>query len=223
MRLVKSIKLREGGGQLKICVGIASVGLDRPPTPSDCLLVAAEVSSDRAIPILPNPMAAWALARFRSNASACSHSAMPSEARLVNMLTSPSHIWPPAWSGTEDKALVSFASAAAKDATGSGTKEFTPSMACARRSNERVDIVGIGGERAIEKAARARHSVGGRHTLVEPSQSLKIEVHRVGGRACSARRASAATSSVSSAPARRASISSCMSKRSARGLSNLLG
>ena len=30
----------------------------------------------------------------------------------------------------------------------------------ARRSNERVDIVGIGGERAIEKAARSRQIVG---------------------------------------------------------------
>ena len=51
----------------------------------------------------------------------------------------------------------------------------------ARRSNERVDIVGIRGERAIEKAARLRKVVGGR-ALIEPSQSLKIEVHRVGGR-----------------------------------------
>jgi hypothetical protein len=51
----------------------------------------------------------------------------------------------------------------------------------ARQSNERVDIVGIGGERAIEKAARLRNIVGGR-ALIEPSHSLKIEVHRVGGR-----------------------------------------
>ena len=51
----------------------------------------------------------------------------------------------------------------------------------ARRSNERVDIAGIGGERAIEKAARLRQIVGG-PTLVEPSHTLKIEVHRVGVR-----------------------------------------
>ena len=51
----------------------------------------------------------------------------------------------------------------------------------ARRSNERVDIVGIGGERAIEKAARLRDIVRGQ-TLIEPSQTLKIEVHRVGVR-----------------------------------------
>ena len=51
----------------------------------------------------------------------------------------------------------------------------------ARRSNERVDIVGIGGERTIEKAERLRHILRG-PTLIEPSQTLKVEVHRVGGR-----------------------------------------
>ncbi len=50
-----------------------------------------------------------------------------------------------------------------------------------RRSNERLDIVGIGGKRAIEKAARSSDTVRG-HTLVEPSQALEKEVNRVGGR-----------------------------------------
>ena len=49
------------------------------------------------------------------------------------------------------------------------------------RSNERVNIVGIGGEREVEKAASLRNIVGG-YTLIEPSQTLKIEVDRVGGR-----------------------------------------
>src|SRR5271166_1399184 len=49
-----------------------------------------------------------------------------------------------------------------------------------RRTNQRVDIVRVGGKRAIEKALRSRHIVWGR-TLIEPSQTLKIEVHRVGG------------------------------------------
>ena len=49
------------------------------------------------------------------------------------------------------------------------------------RSNERLDIVGIGGERTIEKVASLRSMVG-RLTLIEPSQTLKIEVHRVGAR-----------------------------------------
>ena len=107
---------------------------------------------------------------------------MPSAARLVNMSTYPNHIWPSAWSGTDDKALVNFASAAAKAAMGSVTKQkCAREHVRARRSNERVDIVGIGGERAIEKAARLRDIVRG-PTLIEPSQTLKIEVHRVGGR-----------------------------------------
>ena len=42
-RLVESTKLREGGGQLKICERIISVGLDRPPKPRDRLLPTAEV------------------------------------------------------------------------------------------------------------------------------------------------------------------------------------
>ena len=90
--------------------------------------------------------------------------------------------------------MVNFASAAAKAAVGSVTKDIRAlEHVRARRSNERVDIVGIGGERALEKAARLRNIVRG-PTLVEPSQTLKIEVHRVGVGACSARRASAAMS-----------------------------
>jgi hypothetical protein len=38
-------------------------------------------------------------------------------------------MWPSAWSGTDDKALVNFGSAAAKFAIGSGTKSKTPSPA----------------------------------------------------------------------------------------------
>src|SRR5271165_1021956 len=56
---------------------------------------------------------------------------MPCAARLVNISTTPNHIWPPAWSGTKDKALVNFASAAAKAAMGSATKEDAPSPASA--------------------------------------------------------------------------------------------
>ena len=128
-RLGKSIKLREGEGQLKICSRIISIGLDRPSAPCDRLLPTAEgvlrqaLVSQRDISrrvawaktkdlanvslgffgatdkYLANPTAAPALARFRSSANACSHSAMPCTARLVNMLTSPSHICPSAWFG----------------------------------------------------------------------------------------------------------------------------
>jgi hypothetical protein len=43
MRLVHSTEMREGGGQLKVCVRIISVGLDRPSKPRGRLLVTAEV------------------------------------------------------------------------------------------------------------------------------------------------------------------------------------
>jgi hypothetical protein len=49
------------------------------------------------------------------------------------------------------------------------------------RSDERVNIVAIGGEREVEKAASLRNIIG-RYTLIEPSQTLKVEVHRVGVR-----------------------------------------
>ncbi len=42
-------------------------------------------------------------------------------------------------------------------------------------------LLGISGERAIEKAARLRDIVWGQ-TLIMPSQALKVEVHRVGVR-----------------------------------------
>ena len=42
MRLVKSTKLREGGGRQKIRSRIISVGLDRPSKPRDRLLITAE-------------------------------------------------------------------------------------------------------------------------------------------------------------------------------------
>src|SRR5271168_4253793 len=76
---------------------------------------------------LPKPIKAWALARFRSSANACSHSAMPAAARLVSMSTSPRNVWPGAWSGTDDKALVNFASASAKAVDGSVAKDSPPS------------------------------------------------------------------------------------------------
>ena len=74
----------------------------------------------------------------------------------------PTHMCPRAWSGTDDKALVSFASADAKAATRIGHKEaYARGHVRKRRSNERIDIIGIGGERAIKKAARSRDIVSG--------------------------------------------------------------
>ena len=49
------------------------------------------------------------------------------------------------------------------------------------RSNERIDIAGVGGERAIIEASRPRDIVGG-IPFVEPGQALEIEAHRIGAR-----------------------------------------
>ena len=43
MRLVKPTKLRESGGQHKICKRIISVSVNRPPIPRDRLFPTAEV------------------------------------------------------------------------------------------------------------------------------------------------------------------------------------
>ena len=107
---------------------------------------------------------------------------MPSAARLVNMSTNPKHIWPRAWSGTEDKALVNFASAAAKAAMGSVTKKFAPSTASARADPMSASTLSGSAVSARSKKLRACATVVRGQTLVEPSQTLKIEVHRVGVR-----------------------------------------
>ena len=54
MRLVQSTKLREGGGQIKICGRIISIGLDRPAKPRDRLLIFAEVELRQAREIHPD-------------------------------------------------------------------------------------------------------------------------------------------------------------------------
>ena len=90
---------------------------------------------------------------------------MPSAARLVNMSTSPKFMCARAWSGTDDKALVNFSSAAMRAAIASVTKQKCAfGYVRARRSDERVGyIVGIGGQRAIEKAARLCDHYQGLH------------------------------------------------------------
>ena len=105
---------------------------------------------------------------------------MPSRARFVRILTYPRNAWPRAWSGNDDRAWVSFASAAAKAVGGIDHKGISAvGYVGRRRANERVDIVGIGGERAIEKTARLRNMVRG-PAAMEPGQALKKEVHRIG-------------------------------------------
>ena len=115
----------------------------------------------RPMKILPNPTAAWAMARFRSSSNACSHSAMPSAARLVNISTSPKNKWPGAWSGTEDKALVNFASAAAKAAVGSATKDSAPSVTFARADPMSASILLGSANSARSKKLRACATLSG--------------------------------------------------------------
>ncbi len=107
---------------------------------------------------------------------------MPSAARLVQISTTPSSIWASAWSGTDGQRFGHLRFGRRKGRHSIGDKEKRAfDCVCGRRASERVDIAGVGGERPIEKAARLRRVVGG-HTLVEPRQTLKIEVHRVRGR-----------------------------------------
>ena len=192
MRLVKSTKLREGGGQVKICDRKISVGLDRPPKPRDRLLPTAEMVLRDARESHPeySHRIARTEAQGLDNVSLCFFGATDKNLAqsdqgmgvgkisiqlqrmftlgdalrraLGHMSTSPKYRWPRAWSGTNDKALVNFASAAAKAAIGIGHEGIRARESVrARRSNERVDIAGIGGERAIEKAARLRDIVRG--------------------------------------------------------------
>ncbi len=94
-----------------------------------------------------------ALARFRSSANACSHSAMPSAARRVNILRYPNIEWPRGWSGTNDRALVNFAPIAAHAERG-GAPEIAGepdkvlssprARAIARKYNELHDLARIG-------------------------------------------------------------------------------
>jgi transposase len=133
------------------------------------------------IKTLANPIAKWATARFRSSCSACSHSAMPSAA-LGQYVDEPQQRM--ARGVVRDRRQGSgqlrFGRREGRQAI--GHKEmYAFDCVRPRRSNERVDIVGIDGERAVEKAARLPDVVRG-STLVEPSLTLKIEVHRVGGR-----------------------------------------
>ena len=94
----------------------------------------------------------------------------------------PSVIWPRAWSGTEDKALVNFTSAAAKAAMGSATKALAPATASAAADPISASTLSGSAVSARSKKLRACATLSRDQTAVEPSQTLKIEVHRVGVR-----------------------------------------
>ena len=125
---------------------------------------------------------AWARARFRSSTNACSaFSDRPLRRVGVDLDNAQAHMGG-ACLETDDRALSQL-----RFGRREGRRRISHKKKCAfdyvraRRSNERVDIVGIGGERAIEKAARPRQIVRG-PSSIPASQTLKIEVRRVGVR-----------------------------------------
>ena len=88
---------------------------------------------------------------------------MPSAARLVNMSTSPRYIWRARMVRDRRQGFGQLRFGRSEGRHGIGHKgQCALGRVRARRSDERVDIVGIGGERAIEKAARLRDIVRGR-------------------------------------------------------------
>ena len=194
-RLVNSAKLGKGEAQLEIWMRVISVGLDRPSKPRDRLLIGAEMVLRHARASLPRigHRIARAEPQGLSDVSVCFISATDENlaqsdrgvgrgeisiefqrmltfgdalaARLVNISTSPKNIWAGAWSGTNDKALANFVSAAAKAATGSVTKDIPPSTTCTRaaptsastlsasansaRSKKRCDCTRLSGVRPL--------------------------------------------------------------------------
>ena len=206
-----STELREGGGQPKICWRIVSVGLDRPSAPRGRLLVTAELVLRDARECRPGGSCRIARTEAQriANVSLCFFGATDINLtksdigmglgeisiQRQRMFTFGDALCR-ALGAHVDKSQQHMARRMVRD-RGQGFSQFRFGRSegrhrigqigkCAldevrpRRSNERVDMVGIGGERAIEKAARLRDMVRGR-ALIEPSQTLKIEVHRVQG------------------------------------------
>ena len=212
MRLVHSTKLRERGGQPEICLRIISVSLERLSKPRNRLLVAAEVELRQARvghPLASQRIARTEAQGLRNaslgflgvtdiNLAESENSmgggkisierqrmftfgdalrAAPGEYLDKSQVQMRPRV---VWDRRQGFGQLRFGG-------GEGRHRFCQEQGRAidrvraPRSNKRLDIVGIGGERAIEKAACLRHIVRG-ITLIEQSQTLKIEVHRVGGR-----------------------------------------
>ena len=153
-----------------------------------------------------------------SSASACSHSAMPSSARLVYISTIRStnvHVHGPGPTTRLWSASLRQRRRPPWDRSETKMRPLSHRCAPIRRARRHCRDRQRASDR---KTARSRDIVRGQAPIV-PSQALN-EIHRVGVRRRSARRASAATNWAFSAPASRVTISSCMSKRSPSGLSN---
>ena len=156
---------------------------------------------------------------MRSSANACSNSAMPWAARFVKISAVPKAKCAEAWFGARDNALVKVASAAANRADRSSVIRAAPSVVIdPRQTDHGLDIFGIERHGSLEKASRSCHVFGG-NPLLNKALPWKTRSIASGLAERSARRASAAMSSAFSALASLDTISSCMSKRSATGLS----
>ena len=140
--------------------------------------------------------------------------------RFVKIWTHPRYIWARAWFGTRDRALVKAASAAAKGAFRSSVER----VGAKRHFNNRAEptsasILSGSSARARSKKSRACDMYSG-SSPCSRKPALEIQVHRIRMGERSARRASASMSWAFSVLASRDTISSCMSNRSATGLSN---
>jgi hypothetical protein len=212
IRLVQSTNQCEGGGQLKVCRWKISVDLDRPSKPRDGLLVTADVELRRARRIHPDishriarteaqglidvSLSFFCAPDVNLAISDKGMSAGEISIQLQRMCglgyalrstfglylnASQVHVCASVvWDRRQGLGQLRFGRGEGRG--GVGHKGiYALAHVRDRRSNERVDILGVGRKRALEKAARLRDIVRG-HTLIEPSLTLKIEVHRVGGR-----------------------------------------
>ena len=126
---------------------------------------------------------------------------------------------PEACCGAMDKALIKAASAAAKALVRSSVDKVAPQLVeRPRQTDHRLDIFGIERQGALEKTPRLRH-VFGVIPLFQQALPWKYKSIASGCSERSARRASASMSWASSVLASLDTISSCISKRSATGLS----
>ena len=201
MRLIKSIKLSEGGRQVKICWRIISVGLDRPSKPRDRLLATAEVKLRNARASHPDVghRVAWTETQGLVNVGLCFFGATDQNLTKSDKVMGAGEIsiqrqrmftfsdpLRSALGKYVDKSQVEMCARMVRDGRqgfgqlrfgrregrhGIGrVGEYARDRVRCRRSDERVDIVGVSGERAIEKAASLREIVRGRPTLIEPSK-----------------------------------------------------
>ena len=126
-------------------------------------------------------MKACALAKFRSNANALSHSAMPWAARFVELRRRPINICAGACSGASDRALVNLVSAAAIRASLSSVMKWR------RLSKVNCDANRLARRHFRDRAPRLGRKSSALATCVPvlspcimQATALEIQVHRVG-------------------------------------------